>query len=104
MTNYQHNVETALTKFPKAKRIAVENVTYGVTKMDMGFHINLEADTRAYNWNAHTVAAIKYVINNYVEETMVGATKCRNRSFVLPVTVIENRPAINLRQGSDILP
>jgi hypothetical protein len=55
-------IENALIKFPKAKRIAVENVACGVTKMDMAFHINFAADCAAYNWNAHTIAAIKWVI------------------------------------------
>ena len=55
-------IEQALIKFPKARKIAVENVTMGVTKMDMVFHMNLAADTASYNWNAQTVAAIKWVI------------------------------------------
>ena len=84
MTNYQHNLETALRKFPKAKRIAVENFTFGTTKMDMATHMNLSADAASYKWNAHTVNAIKWVINHHAEETLAGAAKCGNRGFILP--------------------
>jgi len=91
MTNHQHNVETALKKFPKAKRIAVENFTFGSTKMDMATSMNLGVDTAAYKWNAHTVNAIRWVINHYQPETLAGACACGNRSFVLPtVTKPEN--------------
>ena len=84
MTNHQHNVEVALAKYPKAKRIAVENATFGISKWDMATAINIDCDTRAYKWNAHTVNAIKWVINHYADETLPGAMKCGNRGFILP--------------------
>ncbi len=84
MTNHQYLVEKALVKYPKAKRIAVENATYGITKWDMGVAMNVGADTQAYKWNAHTVNAIRYVINNYVPETLEGACRVGNRGFILP--------------------
>ena len=84
MTNYQHNVEKAMAKYPKARKIAVENATFGITKWDMGVAMNIEADTQAYGWKAPTVNAIKMVINNYAEETLAGVMKCGNRGFILP--------------------
>lgn len=57
-------IEKALTKFPKARRIAVENFTSGYDSFDMAARINLEADTRCYKWNVHTVNAISYVLNH----------------------------------------
>jgi hypothetical protein len=94
MTNFQYNVETALRKFPKARRIAVENFSFGSTKMDFATSMNLSADTAAYKWNAHTVNAIRYVIGHYVEETLPDATKIGNRGFILPKQ--ENMPDVNL--------
>ena len=56
-------IEAAMVKFPKAKRIAVENATMGQT-LGMAFSMNLEADRAAYNWNAQTVGAINWVMRN----------------------------------------
>ena len=84
MTNFEHLIETALRKFPKAKRIAVENFTMTADKLDFATEMNLSNDARDYKWNAHTVNAIRWVINNRVDETMAGAVKCGNRSFILP--------------------
>lgn len=54
----------ALKKFPKARKIAVENVTMGKEGkgMDYGKAMNLAMDTRLYGWNDDTVKAIKAVI------------------------------------------
>jgi hypothetical protein len=62
MSAKSERVELALKKFPKAKRIAVENFTYTADDLDMATCWNLADDTRAYNWNSHTVAAIKFVL------------------------------------------
>ncbi len=53
-------VTAALTKFPKARKIAVENVSswYRGTHID---NMNLSADIASYNWNPQTVNAIKFV-------------------------------------------
>jgi hypothetical protein len=83
MTNHQYLVEKALVKWPKAKRIAVENATFGIKKMDMAVSMNLGADQAAYNWNTATMNAIHYVIKNYVPETLPGACKIGNRGFIL---------------------
>jgi len=65
--NEEHTeaVEKAIKKFPKARRIAVENFTYGMQGkgMDMGTSINLDADAHCYGWKPDTVKAIKFVIN-----------------------------------------
>lgn len=58
-------IEKALAKYPKAKRIAVENATMGQYD-SMAFRMNLESDRQAYNWNAHTMAAINFVMKNKV--------------------------------------
>ena len=92
MTNFEHLIETALRKFPKAKRIAVENFAGTADTMDMATSMNLGADARAYKWNAHTVNAIRWVINNKVGENMAGAIKCGNRGFILPSQPITSIP------------
>jgi len=56
-------IEAALGKFPKARRIAVENATMG-QEDSMIFRMNLEQDRACYNWNAHTMLAIGYVMRN----------------------------------------
>lgn len=58
-------VTEALKKFPKARKIAVENVTMGKEGKGMdsyGKVMNLAMDARLYNWNSDTVNAIKAVI------------------------------------------
>ena len=92
MTNFQHLIETALRKFPKAKRIAVENFSSTADKLDMATSMNLADDARSYKWNAHTVNAIRWVINNKVNEDMAGAIKCGNRGFILPIQTITSIP------------
>ena len=57
-------IDQALKKFPKAKRIAVENFTMGYDSLSMEASMNLEMDAASYNWNAHTVSAIRWVLNN----------------------------------------
>lgn len=58
-------VEKAIAKYPKARKIAVENFTYGNEGKGMNFELamNLGADTRCYAWKPDTVKAIKFVIN-----------------------------------------
>ena len=68
MTNITQEIESslvdqALKKFPKARRIPVENFSSGYDKMDMAACMNLEQDRAAYNWHPHVVSAIKWVIN-----------------------------------------
>ena len=62
-TTRSEAVEAALRKFPKARRIAVENATMG-QEDSMIFRMNLEQDRACYNWNAHTMLAIGYVMRN----------------------------------------
>lgn len=57
-------IAKALKKFPKAKKIAVENFTMGYNNLDMAASMNLEMDANLYKWNAHTVNAIRYVLNH----------------------------------------
>jgi hypothetical protein len=57
-------IDTAIKKFPKAKRIAVENFTSGYDHLSMEAGMNLSADTACYKWNAHTVSAIRWVLNH----------------------------------------
>jgi len=58
-------IEKAMTKYPKARRIAVENFTYGLEGKGMSFEVamNLDADARCYGWKADTIKAIKMVLN-----------------------------------------
>lgn len=55
-------IESAMRKYPKARRIAVENFTSGYDSWDMAAHMNLDADAHVYKWNSNTISAIKYVI------------------------------------------
>ncbi len=65
MNDHDTAVEKAMAKFPKARRIAVENFTYGMQGkgMDFATSMNLDADARCYGWKADTIKAIKFVIN-----------------------------------------
>ena len=56
-------IEAALGKYPKARRIAVENATMG-QEDTITFRMNLEMDCALYNWNPHTMLAIGYVMRN----------------------------------------
>jgi hypothetical protein len=56
-------IEQAMVKFPKAKRIAVENATMG-QELNMAFRMNVEMDRGLYNWNSHTMSAIYWVMKN----------------------------------------
>ena len=60
-------IDQALAKFPKARKIAVENVTMGVTRWDMAAEMNLEMDKNLYKWNADTMKAIRFVIDKQVK-------------------------------------
>ncbi len=66
LTDRQTLIAEALRKFPKAKKIAVENFTMGKEGkgMDMGTAINLSLDAELYKWNSDTVKAIRFVIRN----------------------------------------
>jgi hypothetical protein len=61
---FKSNVEAGLVKYPKARRIAVENVTYGVrpADQDMAWRMNFAADCSMYSWNSQTIACINWVI------------------------------------------
>ena len=59
-------IEQALTKYPKAKKIAVENATMG-QEMNMAFRMNVEMDRGLYNWNAQTMSAIYWVMKHKKE-------------------------------------
>lgn len=61
-TKFDEIVNKAMQKFPKAKRIAVENFSFGTTKLDMATSMNLSYDAQLYKWNAQTVNAIRFVI------------------------------------------
>lgn len=64
MNEHTQAVEKAMTKFPKARRIAVENFTHGKQGkgMTMADHMNLDMDARSYGWKADTIKAIRMVI------------------------------------------
>ncbi len=52
-------VQKAFAKYPKARKIAVENVIFGFQNT-MEFRLNWEYDCRCYNWNSDTVKAMKW--------------------------------------------
>lgn len=59
----QQAIDTALAKWPTARKIAVENATMGATD-GMAFRMNLEQDRRAYGWKPETIKAINFVMIN----------------------------------------
>jgi len=60
---WEEAVELAIQKYPKARRIAVENATMG-QEDSMIFRINLERDRASYSWNAQTMNAIRFIMSN----------------------------------------
>ena len=64
--SFKSNIAAGLAKYPKAakKRIAIENVTYGVRPQDcdMAWQMNFSADVAAYSWPAVVVTCMKWII------------------------------------------
>lgn len=56
-------IEQAIKKYPKAKKIAVENATMGQTD-SLAFRMNLSADAACYKWNRDTLQAINFIMAN----------------------------------------
>jgi hypothetical protein len=56
-------IEESLTKFPKARRIAVENFVSSCPS-ENGMHnaMNLHSDARSYGWKPVTVDAIRHAM------------------------------------------
>lgn len=59
----QEAINTALAKWPTARKIAVENATMGQTD-GLAFRMNLEQDRRCYGWKPETMKAINFVMAN----------------------------------------
>ena len=56
-------IDSALRKFPRAKKMAVENFCWSAPDDKFANRANLQMDTRLYNWNRDTVKAIEYVLS-----------------------------------------
>lgn len=56
-------IDKAMTKYPRAKRICVENFTDYYSEMTLEASGNLGMEVDLCHWNSHTVAAIKYVLD-----------------------------------------
>jgi len=62
-----NKIDLAMAKYPKAKRIAVENFTsFGQGTWDTAAQFNLYQDAHDYKWNFHTIQAIKMVMQSNV--------------------------------------
>lgn len=61
MTN-EELLAKAMAKYPKAKQRAVSNFSFTCGTNTMANAMNLEMDTRMYNWNAPTVNAIRFIL------------------------------------------
>ena len=59
------NYDEVFSKFPTAKKIAVENFTMSYDKFDTNAANNLAYDARVYKWNKDTVNAIKYYFKKF---------------------------------------
>lgn len=57
-------IEESLTLFPAAKKVAVENFTFGYEKLTLDASQNLAYDKRLYGWSEDTVNAIVWVLRN----------------------------------------
>lgn len=59
-----NKIDLALAKYPKARKIAVENFTMGKEGkgLSMADSLNLEYDAKCYGWKPDTIKAIKYVM------------------------------------------
>lgn len=62
MTDTGTLVEAALRRYPKAKRMAVENFCFSAPSNKVENKANLAADARSYPWNNDTINAIKMVL------------------------------------------
>lgn len=60
--NTETLVTIALAKYPKAKRMAVENFCFSAPDDKIANKVNLAADAKSYPWNSDTVNAIKTVL------------------------------------------
>ena len=60
-----NKIELALSKYPKARKIAVENFTAGREGkgLSMADCLNLEYDAKCYGWKPDTIKAIKFVMS-----------------------------------------
>lgn len=59
-----NKIDLAITKYPKARRVAIENFTMGKEGkgLSMADCLNLEYDAKCYGWKPDTVKAIKFVM------------------------------------------
>lgn len=62
MDNTLKLVMESFAKFPKAKKLAVENFCFSAPTDRFANSSNLSQDARAYKWNSDTVKAIRYVL------------------------------------------
>jgi hypothetical protein len=58
------NIDNFSTKYPKAKKIAVENFCMSYDKLDVVASINLQQDAKLYKWNNDTINAIKDILKD----------------------------------------
>jgi len=57
-------IDKSLILFPSAKKIAVENFTFGYEQLTLDASRNLAYDSKSYNWNEDTVNAIVWILKN----------------------------------------
>jgi hypothetical protein len=55
-------IETAMERWPKAKKIAVENFCFSAPADKLANRINLKVDEASYRWNRDTTKAITFVL------------------------------------------
>lgn len=65
MKTQKEIIQAALIKYPKAKKIAVENVSYWY-RGTWDDALNLRLDAISYKWNSDTIKAIKYVYDQNI--------------------------------------
>jgi hypothetical protein len=55
-------IDMAMGKWPKAKKIAVENFCFSAPDDKLANRINLKVDETSYRWHRDTTKAIEFVL------------------------------------------
>ena len=61
-TDIENLIDTALGKYPKARRMAVENFCFSAPNDKIANDLNIIEDARMYEWNSDTTNAIRLVL------------------------------------------
>jgi len=63
-TEIEDLIETALRKYPKARRMAVENFCFSAPNDKIANDLNIIEDARLYEWHPDTAQSIRFVLKS----------------------------------------